>query len=338
MLKTGLKNEKKVGQILVSGSLAITTKNSFGVHVFSGSLTEDGIVSGKLSRPKYKESELLKSIDTTIIELIPIEAPILPEMVLKSIYDAALLEIANRDIIIAKLNSDILDLRAKVVELQIVTQSLLVQLDSKDLTVAVSENQTQQANSKVVATIVELQNSIQKATAESIQRVSLFARNQTLEKQVDQLREELFGKAAKIQEGFKVSDDFAAKVVNISEKQYADITFRGRAKDDGRGRFVNGPEIRVANFTKKPVTISFLQDGDIAGIFKTLSPITLQPGQNKGLKIETINNKVDGFKPSAGFGFVGDTEYNGNIILKSEVGTLNLSVALQKQRGNQWGE
>jgi hypothetical protein len=337
MVKTGLKNEKKVGQILVSGSLALTTKNSFGVHVFSGSVEEDGIVSGKLSRPKYKESELLKSIDTTIIELIPVEAPVLPEMVLKTIYDAALVEIANRDIIITQLNADILDLRAKVTELEIVTQSLIVQIDGKDLVVATAENQTQQANAKVTGTIVELQNSIQKATAESIQRVSLFARNQTLEKQVDQLREELFGKAAKIQEGFKVSDDFAAKVANISDKQYPDLTFRGRAKDDGRGTWVNGPELRIANFTKKPVTITFSQDGAIAGIFNPIPPLTLKPGENKGVKVSTIDKKVDGYKPNAGFGFTGDTEYNGNLILKSEVGTLNLPVALQKQRGNQWG-
>ena len=337
MLKTGLKNEQKVGEILVSGSLAIKTKNSFGVHIFSGSVVDDGIITGKLTKPKYKESELLKSIDTTIIELIPVEPPVLPEMVLKSLYDAALQEIANRDVIITQLNSDILDLRAKVKELEIVTQSLLVQLDSKDLVVASAENQTQQANSKVGSVIVELQNSIQKATAESIQRVSLFARNQTLEKQVEQLREELFGKAAKIQEGFKVSDDFAAKVVNISEKQYPDITFRARAKDDGRGRFINGPELRVNNFTKKPVTLSFTQDGAIAGIFKAIPSITLQPGQNKGLKLETIDGKVDGYKPSAGFGFTGDTEYNGNIIIKSEIGSLNIPVALQKQRGDQWG-
>jgi len=300
MLKTGLQNEQKVGEILVSGSLAIKTKNSFGVHIFSGSVVDDGIVTGKLTKPKYKESELLKSIDTTIIELIPVEPPVLPEMVLKSLYDAALQEIANRDVIITRLNTEILDLRAKVKELEIVTQSLLIQLDAKDLVVASAENQTQQANSKVGSTIVELQNSIQKATAESIQRVSLFARNQTLEKQVEQLREELFGKAAKIQEGYKVS-------------------------------------LRVVNFTKKPVTISFSQDGAIAGIFNSISSLTLQPGENKGLKLSTINSKVDGFAPSAGFSFVGDSEYNGNLVLKSEKGTLNIPVALQKQSGNQWG-
>jgi len=262
MLKTGLKNEEKVGEILVSGSLAIKTKNSFGVHIFSGSVVDDGIVTGKLTKPKYKESELLKSIDTTIIELIPVEPPVLPEMVLKSLYDAALQEIADRDVIITQLNTEILDLRAKVKELEIVTQSLLVQLDAKDLVVASAENQTQQANSKVGSTIVELQNSIQKATAESIQRVSLFARNQALEK---------------------------------------------------------------------------TQDGAIAGIFNPIGSITLTPGQNLGFKLSTKKDKVDDFAPTSGFGTVGDTPYNGNIVFKSKLGVLNLPVELQKQRGNQWG-
>ncbi len=337
MLKTGLKNEEKVGEILVSGSLAIKTKNSFGVHIFSGSVVDDGIVTGKLTKPKYKESELLKSIDTTIIELIPVEPPVLPEMVLKSLYDAALQEIADRDVIITQLNTEILDLRAKVKELEIVTQSLLVQLDAKDLVVASAENQTQQANSKVGSTIVELQNSIQKATAESIQRVSLFARNQALEKQLDQLRDELFGKAAKIQEGFKVSDDFGVKVVNISDKSYPDITFRARAKDDGKGVWINGPEIRIVNFTKNEVTVNVTQDGAIAGIFNPIGSITLTPGQNLGFKLSTKNDKVDDFAPTSGFGTVGDTPYNGNIVFKSELGVLNLPVELQKQRGNQWG-
>ncbi len=221
--------------------------------------------------------------------------------------------------------------------MEIVTQSLLVQLDAKDLVVASAENQTQQANSKVGSTIVELQNSIQKATAESIQRVSLFARNQALEKQVDQLRDELFGKQAKIAEGFKVSDDFGVKVVNISDKSYPDITFRARAKDDGDGVWINGPEIRIVNFTKNEVTVNITQDGAIAGIFNPIGSITLTPGQNLGFKLSTKKDKVDDFAPTSGFGTVGDTPYNGNIVFKSKLGVLNLPVELQKQRGNQWG-
>ena len=58
MAKTGLQNEQLISELLVSGSLAIKTKNDFGIHVFSGSVATDGIVSGKLTKPKYNEVEV----------------------------------------------------------------------------------------------------------------------------------------------------------------------------------------------------------------------------------------------------------------------------------------
>ena len=65
MINTGLKNENKVSELLISGSLAIKTKNESGVHVFEDKNTEAGIISGKLTKPKYDEDEILKSIDTS---------------------------------------------------------------------------------------------------------------------------------------------------------------------------------------------------------------------------------------------------------------------------------
>lgn len=337
MAKTGLQNEKKVNQILQSGSLAITTKNNFGVHLFDAKDIEDGIISGKLTKPKYNDAELLKSIDTTIIELLPVEQPVLPDTVLRVVYNAALDEIAQRDVIIQGLNSNILDLRAKVKELEIVSQSLKVELDASLLNVAVAQNQTQQANTKVSSTIVELQNSIQRATAESIQRISLFARVQSLAQEVDNLREQLYGKQSKIDAGAKVTEDFSAKVVNISDAKYPDLTFRARAKDDGRGNWINGPEIELSNFTKESVSVTFSQDGEINGIFNSIPSQTMAPGETKKVTITTNAGKIDSYKPKSGFGFTGDTEYKGNVIIKSPKGTINIPVALQKMRGNQWG-
>jgi len=70
--QTGLKNEIKVSELIQSGSLAIKTKNEFGVHVFSGSVSDDGILSGKLTKPKYNEDELIKS--TKIISKEKVES------------------------------------------------------------------------------------------------------------------------------------------------------------------------------------------------------------------------------------------------------------------------
>ena len=198
LIKTGLRNEDKISELLVSGSLAIKTKNDFGVHVFSGSVATDGIVFGKLTKPKYNEVEVIKSIDTNIVELIPVEAPDLPPTILLTSYNQANQLIADLTLQVERLNNVTLDLASKVKELEIVTQSLAVEIDSKDLLLAVSQNQTQQANSKIESSIGSLQNSIQKATAESIQRVSLSARNTSLLQENALLGEQLTSAQAQI--------------------------------------------------------------------------------------------------------------------------------------------
>ena len=198
LIKTGLRNEDKISELLVSGSLAIKTKNDFGVHIFSGSVVDDGIVSGKLTKPKYNEVEVIKSIDTNIVELIPVEAPDLPPTILLTSYNQANQLIADLTLQVERLNNVTLNLASKVKELEITTQSLLVEMDSKDLLLAVSQNQTQQANSKVESSIGSLQNSIQKATAESIQRVSLSARNTSLLQENALLGEQLTSAQAQI--------------------------------------------------------------------------------------------------------------------------------------------
>ena len=55
LIKTGLQNEVKISELLISGSLAINTKNQFGVHIFSGSVVYDGIISGQLLKTKYNQ-------------------------------------------------------------------------------------------------------------------------------------------------------------------------------------------------------------------------------------------------------------------------------------------
>ena len=191
LIKTGLRNEEKISELLVSGSLAINTKNPYGVHVFSGSVLDDGIISGQLIKPRYNEEELLKSIDTTIIELIDILPPITEPTIYVSTFNEATQSIVDLTNTVEDLTTAVLNLNGKVKELEIITQSLVVELDARNLTVAVVENQTQVITSKIETTIGDLQNSIQKATAESIQRVSLSARNNALLQETELLREQL---------------------------------------------------------------------------------------------------------------------------------------------------
>ena len=187
MQKTGLQNEIYVDELVVSGSTKITTKNETGVYVFQESNTKDGVVFGKMQKPKYNKNEVEQSIDVIITELLPVIPPEVPETVLKSVYDALMEERNDLTKEVEKLNKDILNLQAIINSLEIVNESLQVELDSKNLSLAAAENQAFQANSQVQSTISELQNALQKATSEAIQRVSTFARNESLKGQVAQL-------------------------------------------------------------------------------------------------------------------------------------------------------
>ena len=188
MAKTGLQNEQLISELLVSGSNAITSKNPFGVHTFEQTNNEDGVISGKLLKPKYNEVELIKSIDTRIFELLPPEPPPFDDRVPRPIYNEATQSVIDLTAQVVVLNRTVLDLRAKVQDVEIVSESLKVQLDLKDLNLAASQNQTGQLTTKISSTITDLQNAIQKGTSEAIQRVSLFARNQSLQQELSALR------------------------------------------------------------------------------------------------------------------------------------------------------
>ena len=335
MANTGLKNEPFVKAIEISGSLVLPNKNESGIYQFTSDEETDGVVFGKLVKPKYNVDELLKSIDTTIIELLPIEEPELPETVLKVIYDAALEDIRLRDVTISEQTDVILDLRAKVTELEIVSQSLRVEIDGKELLVANADNQSLQATNKVGGTIVDLQNAIQRATAESIQRISLFARNQALEQELGALREQLFGKQGKLAEGAKVGEDFSAKIIEVKEKDLADIAYRARA-NNATEEWINGPTLELTNFTtNKDTTISFTISGD--PIINVPGSVTLKAGETKNVKLVENIGWIRDQKPKNTFGTAGDREYRSSLKVKSSSGSsseVSLSIYLKKFRGN----
>jgi len=191
ILNTGLKNETKISELLVSGSEVIKTKNDFGIHMFEDKDTTDGIVFGKMQKPKYNQSQLEKSIDTNIYELLPAVSPELPETVLKSVYDTQVLR--NDELVseIEDLNNFILDLEGQITELKIQIDGLKSTLDARDLALASAENQANQANLQVQSSITDLQNAIQKSTSEAIQRVSAYAQNESLKGQVTQYEEQV---------------------------------------------------------------------------------------------------------------------------------------------------
>lgn len=335
-LAGGLKNEAKINELLIKGSEAITTKNEFGVHIFSGSVLDDGIISGKLQKPKYDIPEIKKTVDIVITELLPPEVPELPDTVLRSIYNPVTQSVIDLTFQVENLNTLVTNLKSKVTELQIVSQSLREEMDSKELIVASAQNQTSQANGKIASTVTELQKAIQKATNEALQRVSLFARNQALIKENEDLKEQLTGKTAKIAEGAKVGKEFSVKVIAKADPKYADLTFNSRYDSDGSGFWVNGPDIELYNFTKDAITLNFFTSGPSSDIIFAPSSVTLQSQETK---IITINSKPGPIaaRPPVRLG-QGDTLYTAALTVKSKTSAVTLAVNLQKQQGNAFGD
>lgn len=205
MVKDGLKNEELISELLTSGSRAIDTRNEFGVHIFEGSDLDDGVVSGRLSRPKYNISELEKSVNVRITELLPTARSTPPQTVPIEVYNAATQSIEQRDDEIERLSGVVTDLQSTVSSLQSEVQALDIEIDGVKTLQEIAQNQAQVANQRTASSISQLQFSIQKATQEAIQRASLQARNDVLLTENAQLREQLFGKTAQLQAGAKSS-------------------------------------------------------------------------------------------------------------------------------------
>jgi hypothetical protein len=325
---SGLKNEAKISELLVKGSEAITSKNEYGVHIFSGSVMDDGIISAKLQKPKYDNSEIQKTVDVRIIELLPPPTPDVPDTVLRSVYNPVTQSVIDLTFQVQTLNGIVSNLTAKVKEIEIVSQSLRIDIDSKELIVATAQNQTTQTNTKISTTVVNLQNAIQKATNEALQRVSLFARNQSLQTENENLKDQLFGKAAKIAEGAKVGQDFSVKSIAKSDTNLGDLAFTAKWDGNGGVTWINGPDLEVYNFTKDAITLSFFPSGQVGDVFYTPSSVTLQPSETKIVKIATKPNVISDKPPRSAN--QGDTTYTAALTVKSKTSSATLSATFKK--------
>jgi hypothetical protein len=294
MKNSGLKNEAQVAKIFVSGSDALVAKNSAGVRLFKQSDLSDGIISGKLIRPNYNVKELKKSIDTEIFELLPNEAPDLPDTVLRSIYDGALEQIDDLTSEVQRLNIDVNDLTAKVSELEIVSESLKIEADNQTLSANIANQQRDIANGQIAETTIDLQNAIQNSINEAIQRVSLTARNEALAQENESLREQLFGLSAQTAEGAKsgANNNFTVKVTNPKNSD-ADI-YTSTSHNAGSGRKMSNT-LEISNVTTDlnitNVAFTFAGEPDWFKVKKGATTIAAESSETYQLE---YNNDVIG--------------------------------------------
>lgn len=343
----GLRNESFVDRLNDSGSTAITSKNELGVHIFSGSVLDDGVISSKFVKPKYDEAEIRKSLDTTIVELIPVRVPEPPDTVLRSVYNQALNQIQTLTTEVTTLNGIILNLQSKIVELEITSQSLRVQIDGNDLVVASLQNQNEQLALRIQSTITDLQNALQRASSEAIQRVSLTARNEALVQEVAGLRTELEETRDRLEStvnelrreasvGAQLADgafgltDLTAKPIPINDSSISPIAWRGRPKNNWAESvgFINGKALSIFNASDESVTVTFTQTN--LDFLQTIPPITVRPKGFGTVTLKADITKVKKFQEGS------DSLEKGDLTISSPKTTFTIPMELQIQRGNNY--
>lgn len=352
MNNSGLKNEQFISELIKKGSTAITSKNEFGVHIFSGSVLDDGVISSQLIKPKYDQGEILKSIDTNIIELIPLAAPDTQETVLKSIYDAARLQIDGLVLEIGALNDVILSLNSQITELEIVSESLRIELDGDKIVIASLQNENQQSADRIGSSILDLQNAIQRATSEAIQRVSLTARNEALLREIEGLRIDLAETRERLDQSIKdlvrqntidderqrgaVGNDDILATPQITETDAPAITWRGRPKNvlssNYNVLFFNGETISLFNPNDTAMSLTVTYSGENWGRAFGTIPNIVVPAKGRSVikliaNVSLINNNLRRGK---------DTSFPGTFTFRTPNGTFNIDAEIQIQRGSRW--
>ena len=337
MEKKGLQNEELLSDIKQRGRGALTPKNDYGLIVVRRGDDKSGLVTGFLDIPKYNEDEIIKSVDIEIDELLPAQTPDLPDTVLRTIYDEAIIEIDDLTQQVETLSNEVGELNANISSLQITTQSLREENDRLRITNATTENQLQSMQDSFSEQTLKLQNAIQNSIQEAVQRVSLTARNESLSQEIDSLREQLYGRQAQIDIGAQVATDFSVRVLGVEDSSLAEsLVYRNPANDRGR-KWINGPEVEFTNFTDSPVSIRFELRDDPNLVFEPPNR-TIPAGETIKIDFDDYVNTgwASDKRPKNSFGFGGDKQYENILRIKSDKSVLEIGLVLQKQRGSRW--
>lgn len=312
MINGGLKNETQVGKLLVSGSLAITEKNSAGIRFFKES---EGIIAGKLTRPKYNITELKKSIDVEITELIPQSAPVLEDTILRSVYDDSVTLVNQLTLDVENLSSTILNLQGKITELEIVSESLKIELDNEKLKAGISENQAIVANTQISTTTIDLQNAIQNSLNEAIQRVSLTARNEALEKENENLRNQLFGINTQLQGGATggTNNKITAKFIGLGEDGDVLTAYAKHKSLPGSAKFISANKVQLNNVTAntKITNIQFSTVNGPSWFTVSGGPSTINAEGQATYNVAFNQDVLKGLKPYIKGKFLGINRWEG---------------------------
>lgn len=187
------KNLELESILRVSGSSAIT-KNEYGITIVDAENAASSLIFKNLSKPKYDEVELVKAIDTNVIELKPnIPEPNL-NLVPKPLYDTQVELVVDLRKKVEALTITVDDQKTQITDLTAQVQTEINNRLSIEQINDALANQIDTLTNTITDFSSQIATSLQKSVDESILRASLqsqnagyFAQIEALIKQIDSL-------------------------------------------------------------------------------------------------------------------------------------------------------
>ena len=136
---------------------------------------KDGESVAFLELPKYVDEEIKKSIDINVDELVKNRKD-LPDVVLRSLYDEVVADLAAANSRIETLEGEVADLSAQLSSMTAQRDNEREQRIAAEMALAELENLYIALSDQFQDTTLELQRAIERSTQEAVERVSLEAR------------------------------------------------------------------------------------------------------------------------------------------------------------------
>lgn len=327
MKNSGLKNEELLRNLQVSGSAAILSRNRFGVHLFTEENLKDGVVGARLGRSAYNLDELQRSVDTTISELIPVEAEELPDTVLREVYQEVVDELAESVVQIQSLEEQVQNVESTLLLSASRVQELEQLNDELELQKSLLDNRLQVANDQIASITTELQYAIQKSTQEAINRVSLERRNENILNENERLRDLVRGRDRELSQGAELLGGLTILNLDRSRTDIVEDVY-GAKRPDGNWAILRGEYWRLTNTSDNPLTLRVYYDHDgtnstmvnegwfrIDGVYVTLRrnprTYTIESNESVDMRLTFDNrNAVDALSG------LGSSTYDGFLVFE----------------------
>ena len=258
---------------------------------------KDGESVAFLEVPKYVDKEIEKAIDVEVDELISNRKD-LPDVVLKSLYDEVVADLAAANLRIEELEGNVADLTAQLASMTAQRDNEKELRIAAELALAELENLYVALSDQFQDTTLELQRAIERSTQEAVERVSLEARFEAIkarlaasllaidvaEQQTELAQQTNYLNSTLIEE----SGQFVWKIPvnNVTKPDFSGfyIDYGGNKSKSSTPK--NGEEVVFYNFTDSEMTVTVTRS----------HPSGPNSGQSQSMKFPTT------FKISAGTG------------------------------------